>query len=101
MKLRTVRNIGGTTRTTDYCGNMVYENGSPKVLLTEEGYVTLSDGRYHYYLKNHQGNNRVVLLSSEFSKRFLSSCPLWFLPWNTNVKYTACAIYVQSGRLSQ
>ena len=60
-KLRTVRDIEGTTRTTDYCGNVVYENDSPKLLLTEEGYVTLSDRRYHYYLKDHQGNNRVVL----------------------------------------
>ena len=58
---RTVRDIEGTTRTTDYCGNVVYENDSPKLLLTEEGYVTLPDRRYHYYLKDHQGNNRVVI----------------------------------------
>ena len=60
-KLRTVHNIGGTTTTTDYCGNVVYENGTQKYLLTEEGYVTLADNRYHYYLKDHQGNNRVVV----------------------------------------
>jgi RHS repeat-associated protein len=30
-------------------------------LLTEEGYVNLSDGKYYYYLKDHQGNNRVVV----------------------------------------
>ena len=36
-KLRTVHNIGGTTTTTDYCGNVVYENGTQKYLLTEEG----------------------------------------------------------------
>ena len=60
-KLRTIRNVGGTVATTDYCGNAVYENGIPKLLLTEEGYVTLPDGRYHYYLKDHQGNNRVVI----------------------------------------
>ena len=31
------------------------------MLLTEEGYVNLSDGKYYYYLKDHQGNNRVVI----------------------------------------
>ena len=30
--------------------------------LLDEGYVTLSDGKYHYYL--HQGNNRVVINQS-------------------------------------
>ena len=63
-KLKTVHKIGGTTTTTDYCGNVVYENGVQKLLLTEEGYVTLSDGKYHYYLKDHQGNNRVVINQS-------------------------------------
>ena len=63
-KLKTVHKIGGTTTTTDYCGNVVYENGVQKLLLTEEGYVTLSDSKYHYYLKDHQGNNRVVINQS-------------------------------------
>ena len=63
-KLRTVHKIGSTNTTTDYCGNVVYENGVQKLLLTEEGYVTLSDSKYHYYLKDHQGNNRVVISQS-------------------------------------
>ena len=63
-KLRTVHKIGSTTTTTDYCGNVVYENGVQKLLLTEEGYVPLSDSKYHYYLKDHQGNNRVVISQS-------------------------------------
>ena len=63
-KLRTVHKAGSTTTTTDYCGNVVYENGSQKYLLTEEGYVTLADNKYHYYLKDHQGNNRVVISST-------------------------------------
>ena len=63
-KLRTVHKIGSTTTTTDYCGNVVYENGVQKLLLTEEGYVTLSDSKYHYYFKDHQGNNRVVISQS-------------------------------------
>ncbi len=60
VKLRTVHKIGGVTTTTDYCDNVIYENGTAKQLLTEEGYVSLSDKKYHYYLKDHQGNNRVV-----------------------------------------
>lgn len=51
------------TNTTDYCSNVIYENGVLSMILTEEGYVTLSGDVpiYHYYLKDHQGNNRVVI----------------------------------------
>ena len=63
-KLRTVHKTGNTTVTTDYVGNVVYENNSPKLLLTDAGYVSLADGKYHYYLKDHQGNNRVVIASN-------------------------------------
>ena len=60
-KLRTVHTIGIDTLTTDYCRNVVYENGVPKLLLTEVGYVTLEDSTYHYYVKDHQGNIRMVV----------------------------------------
>ena len=60
-KLRTVHVLEGDSVTKDYCGNVVYENGVPQILLTEVGYVSLTDGKYHYYLKDHQGNNRVVV----------------------------------------
>ena len=64
-KLRTVHKIGSTTTTTDYCGNVIYENGTQKLLLTEEGYINLTGTQqYHYYLKDHQGNNRVVINQS-------------------------------------
>ena len=64
-KLRTVHKIGSTTTTTDYCGNVIYENGTQKLLLTEEGYINLAGTQqYHYYLKDHQGNNRVVINQS-------------------------------------
>ena len=65
-KLRTVHTISGTTTQKDYCANEVYENGIQKHLLTEEGYVDLSvtTPAYYYYLKDHQGNNRVVINSS-------------------------------------
>ena len=47
--------------TIAYCGNVVYEESKACLLLTDEGYVTLEDGKYHYYLKDHQGNNCVVI----------------------------------------
>lgn len=63
-KLRTKHVINATATTSDYCGNVLYENGTSKFLLTEEGYVTLADNKYHYYLKDHQGNHRVVISQS-------------------------------------
>ncbi|MFT0272688.1 RHS repeat domain-containing protein [Bacteroides thetaiotaomicron] len=59
-KLRTVHQTGNTILTTDYCGNAIYENGSLKLLLTETGYVSFPDKKFHFYLKDHQGNVRVV-----------------------------------------
>lgn len=60
-KLRTLHKVGSTTTTTDYCGNVIYENGIRKYLLTEEGYVSLNDGIYHYFYKDHLGNVRLVI----------------------------------------
>ena len=47
---------------TDYCGNVIYENGVLNMILTNEGFITMNGAvpTYHYYLKDHQGNNRVV-----------------------------------------
>ena len=59
-KLRTVRVADGDTLTTDYCGNVIYENGVPVRLMTDVGYIALSDTSYHYFIKDHQGNVRVV-----------------------------------------
>jgi len=55
-----------TTFKTDYCGNVIYENGAVSRIVTEEGYITLAGTTptYHYYLKDHQGNNRVVINQS-------------------------------------
>ena len=64
-KLAVKHQVGSaSTVTTSYCGNVIYENGVQKLLLTEEGYVDLTNSTYHYYLKDHQGNNRVVINGS-------------------------------------
>ena len=51
---------------TDYCGNMIYENNVLKQILIDGGYITFSGStpQYHYYLKDHLGNNRVVCSAS-------------------------------------
>lgn len=46
------------TKTTDYVGNMIYENGSLKRILPDGGYI--ENDKYYYYIQNHLGNNRVV-----------------------------------------
>ncbi|MDD2476157.1 MAG: hypothetical protein PHI32_09620 [Dysgonamonadaceae bacterium] len=62
-KLSVAYTAGSTTVKTDYVGNKVYKNGTLSMLHTEEGYITFSGATptYHYYLKDHQGNNRVVM----------------------------------------
>ena len=58
--LRTLHMVNNVTSTTDYCGNAIYENGSLKMLLNESGYISFPDKKFHFYLKDHQGNIRVV-----------------------------------------
>ena len=57
---------GTPAKTIEYCGNMIYEDGTLTQILTEGGYVTFSGSTpvHHAYLKDHQGNNRVVINSS-------------------------------------
>jgi len=56
------RLTSSTKLTTDYCGNVIYQNDSLKEVLTPEGYW--KNGVFYYYLKDHQGNTRVVLNQS-------------------------------------
>ena len=50
------------SKTTDYTGNVIYENGALKRILIDGGYI--EGGVYHYFLTDHQGNNRLVVNSS-------------------------------------
>jgi len=51
---------------TDYCGNMIYGNGTLSRILVDGGYITMSGTTptYHYYIQDHLGNNRIVFNQS-------------------------------------
>jgi RHS repeat-associated protein len=44
--------------TTDYVGNIIYENGNLKRILVDGGYY--ESGNYYFYINDHLGNNRIV-----------------------------------------
>ena len=48
-----------TLMTRDYCGNYINSNGALERILTDNGYI--QDGEYYFYIKDYQGNIRVVL----------------------------------------
>ena len=63
-KLRTSykASASATPVPTDYCGNMIYENGVLKQILVDGGYMTVTGTPfYYYYLQDHLGSNRVVV----------------------------------------
>ncbi|HEY8937451.1 MAG TPA: RHS repeat-associated core domain-containing protein, partial [Cyclobacteriaceae bacterium] len=63
IKLKKVDKVGGTViSTTDYIGGLQYENGQLAFLLHDEGRAINNSGTYNYeyFLKDHQGNTRVV-----------------------------------------
>jgi RHS repeat-associated protein len=50
---------------TRYSGNFIYESTSLKQVLHSEGYIDMNGTpTYHYYLKDHLGNNRMVVNQS-------------------------------------
>ena len=65
-KLSVTYTNGGTIKNNQYCGNMLYENGTLKQILIDGGYITFngSTPQYYFYLKDHLGNNRVVVNAS-------------------------------------
>ena len=80
---------------TDYCGNIVYENDTLKRVLIDGGYITfahtkggsLSAPQYHFYVKDHLGNNRVVVNGSGKIEETNNYYPYGgLMADNTNVK---------------
>jgi RHS repeat-associated protein len=49
-------------KTTDYIGNMIYENGALKRILVDGGYI--EDGQYYYFGLDHLGNTRMIVKSA-------------------------------------
>jgi RHS repeat-associated protein len=47
------------TKTVDYAGNKIYVDGKLDIILLGNGYI--KDNRYHFYIRDHLGNNRVVI----------------------------------------
>ena len=58
----------GFSDTLTYCGNFIYRNGTLKRVLFDGGYVTPgtagSAPEYHFFIRDHLGNNRLVLSST-------------------------------------
>lgn len=55
------------TKTTDYLGNKIYENGNLKRILIDEGYI--ENGIYHFFLNDHLGNNKLVYSLKDWYKQ--------------------------------
>jgi len=47
------------SKTTDYVGNMIYEDGGLKRILIDGGYI--ESGVYYYFVTDHLGNNRLLI----------------------------------------
>lgn len=57
---------GNLEKTTDYIGNFIYENGSLKMIITDDGRLLPNDSGfdYEYNIKDHLGNTRVTVKDS-------------------------------------
>jgi RHS repeat-associated protein len=65
-KLSVSYQTGTGNTSTQYCGNIIYDNNNLSQLLIDGGYITFSGTtpQYHYYLQDHLGSNRVVVNES-------------------------------------
>ena len=52
--------IGGSATTISYYGQFIYQGSTLSKVLTSEGFYDPTLGIYHYYLKDHLGNNRIT-----------------------------------------
>jgi RHS repeat-associated protein len=65
-KLSVSYQTGTGNTSTQYCGNIIYDNNNLSQVLIDGGYITFSGTtpQYHYYLQDHLGSNRVVVNES-------------------------------------
>ena len=57
-----LENRVSTSKKLQYCANFVYENGSLRYILNEEGKLDVgTTSNYQFFIKDHLGNTRVVL----------------------------------------
>ena len=62
------------SKTTDYAGNMIYENGTLKRTLITGGYI--EDSAYHYNMTDHLGNVRKVVKNRSTMQKNLTTLPV-------------------------
>jgi len=58
-------------QTTDYIGNKIYKDGNLDMILLGNGYIKVNnqENDYHFYVRDHLGNNRVVVkLTTAFTQ---------------------------------
>ena len=65
-KLSVSYQTGTGNTSTQYCGNIIYDDNNLSQVLIDGGYITFSGTtpQYHYYLQDHLGSNRVVVNES-------------------------------------
>ncbi|TKG88125.1 hypothetical protein EYV94_27560 [Puteibacter caeruleilacunae] len=59
VKWQKTTNAAGAS-SINYYGNFIYQGGTLDKVLTSEGFYDAQSGVYHYYLKDHLGNNRIT-----------------------------------------
>ena len=65
-KLSVSYQTGTGNTSTQYCGNIIYDDNNLSQVLIDGGYITFSGTtpQYHYYLQDHLGSYRVVVNES-------------------------------------
>jgi RHS repeat-associated protein len=75
IRQRVLDAAGAATVQRDYVGSLLYENGTLQQMQHEEGRVILGPGHpeYQYHLKDHLGNVRMTVTSSEETTEYLAT----------------------------
>lgn len=60
-KIRSTYIKGNDTLSTFYLGNAIFENDVLVKVLTGDGFITVEDNNFHYFMQDHQGNVRSVV----------------------------------------